>query len=132
MEDAQPRGASASLEPRTAINRIGDQIKSHLASVFSSEATSPPSKHSKLEGKRQASPEAILFDKPQAKWLQHALCDTLAVFGNHIDQRLQTVESQVAAVSAKVDEQSAAVAELTNLKDQVQDIKAELAAVKTA
>ncbi|CAK0829807.1 unnamed protein product [Prorocentrum cordatum] len=101
-----------------AINQIGDQVRAHLAGLFSTDASSPAAKQAKK--------------KPQAKWLQAALGDTFAVFGGHVKERFVGIELDVASVSEQVNKQEGQIKEALNLKQTVQDLQAERRALKDA
>ncbi|CAK0828366.1 unnamed protein product, partial [Prorocentrum cordatum] len=123
-----------------AINKIGDQVKSHLAGLFTADASSPAAKQAKKAGaseaadagKRHASPSAIPFEKPQAKWLQTALGDTFAVFGEHIEERFVGIEQSVASMSAQVQDHEGKIEEALKLKETVENLLAELQTFKDA
>ncbi|CAK0843347.1 unnamed protein product, partial [Prorocentrum cordatum] len=123
-----------------AINKIGDQLKSYLAGLLTAYASSPAAKQAKKAGaseaadagKRHASPSAIPFEKPQAKWLQTALGDTFAVFGEHIEERFVGIEQSVASMSAQVQDHEGKIEEALKLKETVENLQAELQTLKDA
>ena len=112
-----------------AINMIGDKVRAHLLNTFGGEQSSPAAKISKTSSastdgsKRAVSPSRIPFDKPQTKWLQNMLADTCEVIGVHVEERITTLETQVA-------EQQRKLSKIDDLELQVKDLTQKIEAMK--
>ena len=121
-----------------AFNKIGDEVKAHLLGLFSSDSSSPAPKRSHTEknagsagsdsSKRELTPVQMPFRKAEADWLKNALGDTFAVFGEHVETRIQGVEAEMVTLNDKVVHQDK---EIGILKEHTKQLKEELQAVMT-
>lgn len=107
----------------SAVNRLGDLVKSNLEAAFSRNepdanraATDGGKASATSNGRQGRSPGQAPFPREQGAWLRHLLEDTLTTMGSHIDERFQAVETTADAVMAAA---SANAEDIKALREEV-------------
>ena len=129
-----------------ALNRIGDQVRNQLGDsirgIFSLEPASPPNKKDKRDpsssvGQTRAGSPSLKtpFSNQQLQWMGQAVAASneavLKIFGEHVEQRFQSVEAEVTTNSEKINELVQEVHRLRAVTKELEDLqlKAKIEAV---
>jgi hypothetical protein len=126
------------------MQRIGEQVSSTIQSIFSAEATTPGKRSRRTEaaasGAAPQTPSADSprpdFTNPQLKWLGQAVAQsqeaTLKIFGEHLEERFQTIEKHAATVDdrlSKLENKETSSIDITHAPEII-DITQQLQAMK--